>query len=132
VAGLSHTTSKGRQRRSRCTQAARRGSHNRTMPPLRLTNLLEQALPGLSATSRAVVRTLACRNGAAPPAPDVAAWVGARDRFQLARCLRRDGLPPLTELAGWTRVLYWMLEAETTGASLFQLAQREHLDPAVA
>src|SRR5690349_5246783 len=102
------------------------------MPPLRLTSLLEAALPDLSATSQAVVRTLACRNGAAPLAGDVAAWVGEGDRFRLARALRRDGLPPLTELAGWTRVLHWMLESETTGRSLLQLAQREQVDPAVA
>jgi DNA-binding beta-propeller fold protein YncE len=102
------------------------------MPPLRLTSLLEAALPDLSATSQAVVRTLACHNGAAPLAEDFAALVGEGDRFRLARALRRDGLPPLTELAGWTRVLYWMLESETTGRSLLQLAQREHVDPAVA
>ena len=102
------------------------------MPPLRLTSLLQTALPELSPASRAVVNTLGCLNGNAPSARDMAAWVGLRDRYQLARALRRDGLPPLEYLAGWTRVVYWLLEAESSGASLRQLAQREQVDPAVA
>jgi len=102
------------------------------MPPLRLTSLLQTALPDLSSASRAVVNTLGCLNGNAPSARELADWVGLRDRYQLARALRRDGLPPLEQLAGWTRVLYWMLEAETSGVSLRQLAQRENVDPAVA
>src|SRR5207247_8256741 len=60
------------------------------------------------------------------------AWVGLRDRHQRARGLRRDGLPPLEQLAGWARVLYWMLEAEARDSSLLELARREQLDPAVA
>ena len=100
------------------------------MPPLRLTNLLQGVLAHLSPASRAVLSTLACRNGDAPSANEVAAWVGLRNRQQLARTLERDGLPPLEQLAGWTRVLYWMLEAESTGMSLFQLARRENEDPA--
>ena len=100
------------------------------MPPLRLTSLVHGALTNLSVTSRAVLSTLACRNGHAPPAGEVAAWVGLRDRFQLARVLRADGLPPLEQLAGWVRVLYWVLESEANGASLLELMQREHVDPA--
>ena len=102
------------------------------MPPLRLTNVLQTALPPLSATSRAVVSALACCNGHASSAGEIAAWVGLRDRHQLARGLRRDGLPPLEQLAGWARVLYWMLEAEAGDRSLLELARREQLDPAVA
>lgn len=102
------------------------------MPPLRLTSLLQTALPELSPASRAIVNTLGCLNGNAPSARELADWVGLRDRYQLARALRRDGLPPLEQLAGWTRVLYWMIEAETSGVSLRQLAQREKVDPAVA
>ncbi|HMJ58255.1 MAG TPA: YncE family protein [Gemmatimonadales bacterium] len=102
------------------------------MPPLRLTSLLQTALPELSSASRAVVNTLACLNGNALSARDMAEWVGLRDRYQLARALRRDGLPPLEQLAGWSRVLYWISESESSGASLRQLAQRDHVDPAVA
>ena len=102
------------------------------MPPLPLTNALQTALPPLSATSRAVVSALACCNGHAASANEIAAWVGLRDRHQLARGLRRDGLPPLEQLAGWARVLYWVLEAESGDRSLLELARREQLDPAVA
>ena len=100
------------------------------MPPLRLTSLVQAALPKVSPTSRAVRATLGCLNGHAPPAAEAAAWVGLRDRFQLARVLKADGLPPLEQLAGWVRVLYWVLEAESSGASLLELMQRERLDPA--
>jgi len=102
------------------------------MPPLRLTSLLHDAVPALSPASRAVVSALACRNGDAHPAAAIAEWVGLRDRFRLARQLRRDGLPSLERLAGWTRVLYWMLDAESSGASLLQLARHDGIDPAVA
>ncbi len=102
------------------------------MPPLRLTSILQATLPKLSATSWAVVSTLACRNGRALPPNQVAQWVGLNTRFQLARALRRDGLPPLERLADWTRVVHWVLETESTGASLRRMARRERLDPAVA
>ena len=102
------------------------------MPPLRLTSLLDAALPQLSRPSRAVVSTLACLNGHVPPANEVAAWVGLRNRYQLHRILLGDGLPPFEQLAGWARVLYWISRAEETGASLLELARREHVDPAVA
>ena len=102
------------------------------MPPLRLTSILQATLPKLSATSWAVVSALACRNGRALPPNQVAQWVGLNTRFQLARALRRDGLPPLERLADWTRVVHWVLETESTGASLRRMARRERLDPAVA
>src|SRR2546427_12281382 len=57
-------------------------------------------------------RSLACCNGHASSAGEIAAWVGLRDRHQLARGLRRDGLPPLEQLAGWARGLYWMRSEE--------------------
>lgn len=102
------------------------------MPPLPLTTLLHTALPGLSHDSRAVVSALACFNGN-PRSPDhVAALVGMRNRYQLARTLRREGLPPLRELAGWARVCYWLQETERDGTSLSRLARCDGLDPAVA
>jgi len=102
------------------------------MPPLPLTSLLYTALPKLSRTNRAILSTLGCLNGKAPAADEIAAWVGLRDRHQLSRSLHRDGLPPIERLAAWTRVLYWLLEAETSHSSLLQLARREGIDPAAA
>ena len=41
-------------------------------------------------------------------------------------------MPPLEVIGGWARTLYWVLEAETSGVSLRELADRERVDPAVA
>ena len=71
-------------------------------------------------------------NGHPPGIKELAQWLGFHDRYQLARALRREGLPPLEVICGWTRMLYWILEAETSGLSLRELAEREHVDPAVA
>jgi len=53
-------------------------------------------------------------------------------RYQLARALRREGLPPLEVLRAWARVFHWLLQAEATGESLRQLARRDGLDAATA
>lgn len=102
------------------------------MPPLRLTSLLKTALPNLSATGRALLGVLGSVNGHIPRSPEMAAWLGFHDRYQLARALRRDGLPPLEVLSGWARTLYWVLESDMSGISLRELAERERLDPAIA
>src|SRR5882762_978443 len=83
------------------------------MPPLPLAKILNVALPCLSGDARAVVDVLACKNGLLPAAGDVATFVGLRTRHQVARTLRRASLPPLEELAGWTRVFYWILQSKT-------------------
>ena len=100
------------------------------MPPLPLSTILNVALPSLSGEARAVVDVLACRNGVLPPAGDVATFLGLRTRHQVARALRRANLPPLEELAAWTRLFYWVLQAEQTGASLLSLAHQAGLEPA--
>lgn len=102
------------------------------MPPLPLTTLLQTSLPELSTRTRAILSTLGCYNGDVPSAGEVAALVGMRSRFQLARALRQDGLPPFEELAGWARVLYWLFEAERSTASLRLLARRDQLDASTA
>jgi DNA-binding beta-propeller fold protein YncE len=102
------------------------------MPPLQLTNLLQTALPNLSENGRALLNALGCMNGHPPGCAELAEWLGFHDRYQFARALRREGLPPLEVVGGWARTLYWMLEAETTGMSLRELADRERTDPAVA
>src|SRR5438105_9792466 len=102
------------------------------MPPLPLTTLLHTALPRLTARARAVVSALGACNGEAPPAGELAAMVGMHSRYQLARLLRREGLPPLEELAAWARVLYWMHEAASRHGSLRDLARRAGVDTATA
>jgi len=100
------------------------------MPPLPLAKILNVALPPLSGEARAVVDVLACKNGLLPPAGDVATFLGLRTRHQVARTLRRASLPPLEELAAWTRLFYWVLQSEQTGASLLALARQSHVEPA--
>src|SRR5437867_5899305 len=100
------------------------------MPPLRLATILSTALPPLPREARAVVDLLACTNGLLPSGGEAVTFLGLRTRHQVARVLRRAGLPPLEELAGWTRVLHWLNEAERTGNSLLQLARESRLEPA--
>src|SRR2546425_8566356 len=100
------------------------------MPPLPLANILNVALPSLTGEARAVLDVLACKNGLLPPARDVATFLGLRTRHQVARTLRRASLPPLEELAAWTRLFYWVLQSEQTGASLLALARQSRLEPA--
>ncbi len=100
------------------------------MPPLPLAKILNGALPSLSGDARAVVDVLACKNGLLPRAGDVATFLGLRTRHQVARTLRRASLPPLEELAAWTRLFYWVLQSEQTGASLLALARQSHVEPA--
>ncbi len=100
------------------------------MPLLPLAKVLNVALPSLAGEARAVVDVLACKNGLLPPAGDVATFLGLRTRHQVARTLRRASLPPLEELAAWTRLFYWVLQWEQTGASLLALARQSHLEPA--
>jgi len=100
------------------------------MALLPLAKALNVALPSLAGEARAVVDVLACKNGLLPPAGDVAIFLGLRTRHQVARTLRRASLPPLEELAAWTRLFYWVLQWEQTGASLLNLARQAHLEPA--
>jgi DNA-binding beta-propeller fold protein YncE len=93
---------------------------------------LHSALPHLSENGRALLSALGCMNGHPPRSHELAHYLGFHDRYQLARALRREGLPPLEVVGGWARTLYWMTEAETSGKSLRELAERERLDPAVA
>jgi hypothetical protein len=95
-----------------------------------LARILSTALPSLPREARAVVELLACTNGQLPAGDEVVTLLGLRTRHQVARVLRRAGLPPLEELAGWTRVLYWLNQAERTGRSLLQLARESQLEPA--
>src|SRR5438552_4770346 len=102
------------------------------MPPLQLTSLLHKTLPHLSVNGRALLSALGCVNGRPTSISELAQWLGFHDRYQLARALKREGLPPLETLGGWTRTLYWIIESQTSGATLRELARRDHLDPAVA
>ncbi len=104
------------------------------MPPLALASLLQGAVPWLSSDGRAVVNTLICDNGRVGSAQALCERLGLRSRFQLSRLLRREGLPPYEELAGWVSVLYWMLrsDTETRGTALRSLAAQTQIETASA
>jgi len=104
------------------------------MPPLALASLLQGALPWLSSDGRAVVNTLVCDNGRVGSAQALCERLGLRSRFQLSRLLRREGLPPYEELAGWVSVLYWMLrsDTETRSTALRSLAAQTRIETASA
>jgi YVTN family beta-propeller protein len=102
------------------------------MAPLSLTAKLHAALPWVSPQARAILTSLAACNGGIGSAEHLARVVALRNRFRLARLLRRDGLPPVGELAAWTRVLYWLHQAEADESPLARLALADGLDPATA
>jgi len=102
------------------------------MPPLPLAAILLQSLPWLSPRGRAVVNFLVCNNGRVPSADRLAARLGLRTRYQLARLLRREGLPPYDALTGWVSLLFWRVEADRTRDTLCNLAGRSAIAPATS
>jgi hypothetical protein len=91
---------------------------------------LRQSLPHLSLRAQAIVDALLLTGGSLGSADELAPHVGLRSRFDVARLLKREGLPPLHHLAGWASTLVWLDTAEQTGSSLCSLAFRSRRDPA--
>ena len=87
--------------------------------------------PDLSLRSRAVVEAVFLSGGSIGTAKQVAPHLGLHNRFELARFLKREGLPPLHDLAAWASVLAWVDRSERTGCSLCELAFGARRDPAV-
>ncbi len=86
--------------------------------------------PDLSLRSRSILEAVLLSGGSIGTAQQVAPHLGLHNRFELARLLKREGLPPLHDLAAWASVLAWLDRAEGTGCSLCQLAFRARKDPA--
>ena len=85
--------------------------------------------PGLTLPSRAIVEAVCLAEGSIGSADEVARALGLKNRFTLARLLKRDGVLPLHRLAGWATVLSWVLAAEQSGVSLCWLAFRSRRHP---
>lgn len=102
------------------------------MPPLPLTDALHRELPWVSGRTRAILTALAASGGNVGSVDHLSALAAFRNRFQLARWVRREGLPAVGDLIAWARVLHWSHEAEVTGAPLSGLALRSGVDPATA
>ena len=92
--------------------------------------LLQTALHWLSPQGHAVIQHLVMSQGYPGSAHEIATAVGLKNRFQLARLLERESLPTLENLAGWIRVMLWVLEWEGSRRSLSRLALGSIRDPA--
>jgi hypothetical protein len=79
--------------------------------------------------ARALVEAVFLSEGSIGSAHDVAQRLGLASRFQLARLLKREGLPPLHRMAEWATVLSWVIAAEQTGVSLCCMAIRSRRHP---
>jgi len=99
-----------------------------TPPSLRTS--LHEALSGASWQGLALVDTMLVEEGTIGSAGCVARRLGLRNRFEVARLLTGQGLPPLHELAGWVSVLVWVNLCAPTGMSLCAFALRRGRDPA--
>jgi hypothetical protein len=90
--------------------------------------LLLGTLHWISPSSRRAVTLLATYGKIS--ASGLARSVGLRNRYQLARTLAHDGLPPLKALRTWVRLVLWMMEWERARVSLFRSAISHELEPA--
>jgi len=87
------------------------------------------ARPALTPFTRAIVEAVCLTEGPIGSADLVAHALGLRNRFTLARLLKRERVPPLHRLAEWATVLSWVIAAEETGVSLCWLAFRSRRHP---
>ena len=96
-------------------------------------NLLAQqlcsAIPRLSATGREVITLVADCGGCIDCPDSFATNLQLRSRHQLARVLRREGLPQIEELCAWIKVLRLLLDWEHTHRSLYTMALDASLYP---
>lgn len=86
--------------------------------------------PRMTLFPRAIVEAILLSEGSIGSAQLVAHLLGFRNRFQLARLLKREGLPPMHRLAAWATILSWVRAAERDGTCLFRLAFQSHRHPA--
>ena len=80
--------------------------------------------PGMALLASAVVEAIMLTEGPIGSAHAVARRLGLSNRFQLARLLKREGLPPLHRLAEWATLESWVTVAERDGVSLSNIALR--------
>ena len=93
------------------------------MEPLALQ--LGCAVPQLSARGHEILALLANSGARIQSADSVALRLGLHSRHQVARALRREGLPQIEELCAWIKVLHLLLEWEHTHRSLLTLARKQ-------
>jgi hypothetical protein len=104
-------------------------SPEREVTLLRIHTILDARLFWLSPVTRLILAELVFGRGAYVDASRLAQSVGLADRYRLAYALQRDGMPPLTTLANWIKLMVWLDEAEATGDSLCRAALSELNEP---
>ena len=88
-------------------------------------------LPWPGAQGRKVCAALAARRGLLSGANAFARSLGFGSRHQLHKFLKRHGLPPISRLAGWARLLTLAVETTQGDMSLEDVAWRDGVDPSV-
>lgn len=101
-----------------------------SLPVQTLSLLITAALPNVSRSCRAALDVIAEARGRCR-AEVVASKAHLRDRHQLYRLLSNEGLPGFEEIRSWVSILWWVLEAEHHNESLFRVAHRNHVHPAI-
>jgi hypothetical protein len=79
--------------------------------------------------ARAIVEAVLLAHGSIGSAEAVARTLGFKNRFQLARFLHAEGLPPLHRLTEWVTVFWWVTMAERDHVSLCWMAFHSHRHP---
>lgn len=90
---------------------------------------IRSARPGMKLHVRAVIEAVLLAKGPIGSAQTVARELGLTNRFQLARLLENEGLPPLHRMTEWVTVLNWIESAEREHVSLCWMAFRSHRHP---
>jgi len=90
---------------------------------------IRSARPGMRLRARAVIEAVLLTKGPIGSAQAVARALGLSNRFQLARLLENEGLPPLHRMTEWVTVLNWIESAECEHVSLCWMAFRSHRHP---
>ncbi len=90
---------------------------------------IRSARPGMRLRARAVIEAVLLTKGPIGSAQAVARALGLSNRFQLARLLEHEGLPPLHRMTEWVTVLNWIDSAERERVSLCWMAFRSHRHP---
>jgi hypothetical protein len=95
----------------------------------RILVAIRSARPRMTLRARAVIEAVVLSRGSIGSAQAVARVLGLTNRFQLARLLEHEGLPPLHRITDWVTVLNWLDSAEREDVSLCWLAFRSHRHP---
>jgi hypothetical protein len=94
-----------------------------------LAQQLSSAIPRLSDRGRDIIGLLADSGGCIDCPDALAMRIHLHSRHQLARVLRREGLPQIEELGAWIKVLRLLLDWEQTHRSLYTMALGASLYP---